>query len=778
MDDLSTFFNRVTGQQILPYQSRYGAAPFEHTLLSVPTGLGKTDAVLVPWLHRVANRDEAAPRRLAFVLPRANLTEQVANVARSRVQRAGLDVAVLELMGGSSDNDVTIAPDRHAILVGTQDILVSRALNRGYARKPFRWPLDFGLLNNDCLWIFDEVQLMSDSLATSAQLAAFRARFGVFGSVPCTWMSATLKPEWLETVDFAPMAAGLRRVQLEEDDYAEDTVRKRVNAPKTLARAPEECRMPAGCADFVLHQHRAAEMSLVITNTVARAREIAAEIRKSSGIEVVLLHSRFRPADRARAVEKLGRIPQEGQIVVSTQVIEAGIDLSAHRLITDAAPWSSLVQRFGRVNRYGEMENSWIWWVDLPLSSKTLKAKRPQDVWAPYDSTDVERAMELAAAVETAAPAELPQASGAAPWHHVLRRADLLDLFDTSPDLALNEIDISRFVRSGEERDCYIAWREWEGDAPADDMPRIEDIELCPAPIGEAREFAKKTIVFVWNFLARAWQQVEPDRWYPGMVAVVRCDRGGYTSEEGWSPGVKQKVTAVHGESADPEAAFGGDRKSWVSYQQTLRDHIEMVVGAMKELVDGMPNLGLKEFREELTLAAAKHDWGKAHDIMQQTLHNSDTWTELLAKQERGKAGRAHKRKHFRHELGSALAMIESGDSELATYLVAAHHGRVRVTLRSMPNEYDEGRRRTARGIRDGDRLPACELTASLSVPEVTLNLEPMELGAGERDAASWTERVIRLRDRLGPFKLAYLEMLLRVADEQASAEAGARQRA
>ncbi len=67
------------------------------------------------------------------------------------------------------------------MLIGTQDMLLSRALNRGYALGRARWPLPYGLLNNDCLWVFDEVQLMGSGLATTAQLAAFRAKFGVWG---------------------------------------------------------------------------------------------------------------------------------------------------------------------------------------------------------------------------------------------------------------------------------------------------------------------------------------------------------------------------------------------------------------------------------------------------------------------------------------------------------------------------------------------------------------------------------------------------------------------
>ena len=46
------------------------------------------------------------------------------------------------------------------VIVGTQDQLLSRALNRGYSMSRFRWPVHFGLLDNDCLWVMDEIQLM------------------------------------------------------------------------------------------------------------------------------------------------------------------------------------------------------------------------------------------------------------------------------------------------------------------------------------------------------------------------------------------------------------------------------------------------------------------------------------------------------------------------------------------------------------------------------------------------------------------------------------------
>ena len=58
---LSAFFHSVTGKDILPYQEQYGADPFTPTLLNVPTGLGKTDAALLPWLHAHATGAPAQP---------------------------------------------------------------------------------------------------------------------------------------------------------------------------------------------------------------------------------------------------------------------------------------------------------------------------------------------------------------------------------------------------------------------------------------------------------------------------------------------------------------------------------------------------------------------------------------------------------------------------------------------------------------------------------------------------------------------------------------------
>lgn len=105
-------------------------------------------------------------------------------------------------------------------------------------------------------------------------------------------------------------------------------------------------------------------------------------------------------------------------------------------------------------------------------------------------------------------------------------------------------------------------------------------------------------------------------------------------------------------------------------------------------------------------------------------------------------------------------------------YLIGAHHGRVRVSIRPAPEERPPadapGATRFALGVAEGDRLPPVA-TPLGELPAVQLTLACMELGGGER---SWTDVACSLRDdpTLGPFRLAYLEALVRVADWRASA--------
>jgi CRISPR-associated endonuclease/helicase Cas3 len=177
----------------------------------------------------------------------------------------------------------------------------------------------------------------------------------------------------------------------------------------------------------------------------------------------------------------------------------------------------------------------------------------------------------------------------------------------------------------------------------------------------------------------------------------------------------------------------------------------------------------------ELVAAARFHDLGKVHTVFQQMLTMNLATDDPRrvggpwAKSD-GVGGGRSPRAFFRHELASALAWLAEGRSDLGAYLIASHHGKVRLSLRARPGEAvaPEGRR-FCNGVWEGDVLPAADLGDGVKTPEQRLSLALMELGGGG-EGPSWADRMVRLLDDMGPFRLAWLEMLIRVADWRASA--------
>lgn len=97
------------------------------------------------------------------------------------------------------------------------------------------------------------------------------------------------------------------------------------------------------------------EKVLVILNTVKQAQKVFKDLREEfTSIDMLLIHSRFRRKDRIGLESELTEVYNnsiKACIVVSTQVVEVSLDISFDRMITQAAPLDSLVQRFGRIHR-------------------------------------------------------------------------------------------------------------------------------------------------------------------------------------------------------------------------------------------------------------------------------------------------------------------------------------------------------------------------------------------------------------------------------------------
>lgn len=152
-----------------------------------------------------------------------------------------------------------------------------------------------------------------------------------------------------------------------------------------------------------------------------------------------------------------------------------------------------------------------------------------------------------------------------------------------------------------------------------------------------------------------------------------------------------------------------------------------------------------------LHAAGRAHDLGKADPRFQRLLRGGDNTTaagQLLAKglrrhgAFRDELGERHEAYSVALAVANPALLADTVDAELALYLIGTHHGRGRAL---MPDRPDDG---TSFTVTDGDSTIDFD-----GVPRLGA------LGSG------WPDRFWRLVRRYGPWGLAYLEAVLRLAD-------------
>lgn len=670
--DFDEMFRRATqlGEGPFPFQRELALAEELPDVLNVPTGLGKTAGVVLAWMWRRCFADnamrQATPTRLVYCLPMRVLVEQTAESARTWVKRLEAWLpdserpAVHVMMGGDVDDEWVRNPERPCILVGTQDMLLSRALNRGYGMSPFRWPQQFGLLNNDCFWVFDEVQLMGPGAWTSAQLDWMRrSRFDTI--LPCRslWMSATVGEGFLSTSDRRdahldqPVVLGLG-----QDDLANNAAARRLRAmrpvawfvpTKTTAGRKGAASSRAGgkkskanhapsaesLAQAVYAAHDPGTLSLVVCNTVTMAQAVYAALPTDA--PKVLLTSRFRQADRQAAESRVREfeqrrrehvqgVPGPGLVCVSTQVVEAGMDISARRLWSELAPWPSLVQRLGRLNRDGLDDAHAVATLWEPGGQESLKEEK--DRIGPYRKADLNTARRLVEdliplssrlpaheALRNLATSALAQKAlkiEAAPYP---RAVDVHGLFSNERDVHGGFTDVSPFVRDpNTSPDVHVLWRHFDRGQPmaADlDGPPQQSTELCAVPVWALRQLMNTGAeAYTWNAEARGWQRLQAAAVRPGMTIMLPDRAGGYSPDLGWTGSPEDKLLGLPPPGpgwGDYQSEVRSESLGWVPLSAHLRD-------AEQEARRLASALHLKDsFGRALIAAAANHDTGKAH---------------------------------------------------------------------------------------------------------------------------------------------------------------------
>ena len=398
--DFDPAFEALTGHAPFPWQRRLfnllsgGELP---SAVDVPTGLGKT-AVMAIWLLARAV-GATLPRRLVYVVDRRAVVDQATEEAerlcaalarsdlasvRNALGLAGRSLPISTLRGQHVDNrDWLDDPAGPAIIVGTVDMIGSRLLFEGYGVSRRMRPMQAGLLGCDALVLLDEAHLarpferLLKAIEKGRQPRAGDHGGSTFGKLAGPSASADLPPPFR----VLPLSATLGSASeseapftIDEDDRANEIVRRRLDAPKTLS---VEVLAEGAALEGVLAE-RAWDLAQQMTEAAGRptrmliycdrravAEKVAEHLlrrKREAALEVVLfvggrrVHERQLAADELRTQGLMAGSdvrPNVPVFLVATSAGEVGVDLDADHMVCDLVAWERMVQRLGRVNRRG-----------------------------------------------------------------------------------------------------------------------------------------------------------------------------------------------------------------------------------------------------------------------------------------------------------------------------------------------------------------------------------------------------------------------------------------
>ena len=623
MPGFADFYRAINGRDPFPWQRRLAQQVAERqrwpTEIGIPTGLGKTACldIAVWWLASqadVPSTERRAPTRIWWVVNRRLLVDSTYQHARSidrmlrmpdaagctdndrriikavalRLRSLAADsgarpLEIIRLRGGIASS-IPSDPSQPAIVLCTLPMYGSRLLFRGYGSTLRMRAVNAAMAGTDSLVLLDEAHL-------APHLVSLIDALGDCYPAIVPILNPARSRASLVALTATGHAPHKDQFRLDDEDKANVIIQARLNAAKLLdlrdsATTPDGAKALADATIGLIQTLASPTALLIFANSPKTARKALDRIKKKisardadmlllTGLtrehEAQVVRTRILDSDQGMAANRESVTNRKRHLlVVATQTLEVGADIDAEYLITETCGVRALIQRLGRLNRFGRYDRAHAIYIHLPPPKSTRgRAKQTGDRWPVYGKEPAVVLEKLRRALQkygdvNLAPGQVGQILGN-PSDPPNRAPEILpgilwEWIKTSKS-PKDEAPVEPYFSgiAGEQYKVSIVWR---AHVPGDGQrlwPRATDREAVDVPIGEVRATLKGEESEI--------HRLKPDRvtiecasvedLRPGDQIILPTSRG-LLDEFGWNPAatgtVRDVSLARHGLPLDTEA--------------------------------------------------------------------------------------------------------------------------------------------------------------------------------------------------------------------------------